>query len=434
MAHVMYIINNIMQIAIIHFYYCTHRRPRYNYILTEAVVMIPFILIYCIGTFYFKWTLGNFIFNVLRQIPLIIWLAVLYDEPIKNKIIMYIEYFVIGGFCAIISSPMAISMFGVTYNEVHYANYMQNVGMMIWSDLTLSISVAAAIWFNRKDDFFKTNKRILLIMIVFPLLHLVFTYAYFYKRGDSLDLQTVITHLFYQSTMLILIIAQFFALKRSHELKKSEENLNRLQTEIQHTYEYCMLADRKFSDISKLRHDIHNQIQTIRQLIAVERNNKEAEIMINQLQEKLESMRNVHFCSHPIINSVLTPKAFYANDMGISSDIILNDCDNLPFDNYDICSLFANLFDNAVDACMKISDEKKRFIEVRSCKKAKYFVIKVVNSCIANNDFQKSSKNDKGHGYGIEIIRSICEKYGGELFVKCGYDIFTAIATLCVNE
>lgn len=435
MAHFMYIINNIIQIAVIHFYYCTHRKPRKNFIITEAVVIIPFTIVYLVGTFCFKWTLGNVVFNVCRQLPLIIWIAFLFDEPLKNKIVMYFEYFVIGGLCAIIGSPMVISMFGVTYNEIHYACYMQNAGMMIWSDLTLSISVAVAIWFNRKNDFFKHNKRILLIMIVFPLLHLAFTYAYFYKKGDSLDLQTVITHLFYQSTMIILIIAQFFALKRSHELKQTEDEFVRIQTEIRHTYDYCMLADRKFIDISKMRHDINNQIQAIKQYMAVEKDSAEAEKMINRLQEGLEATRNVQYCSHPIINAVLTPKACMAGDNGISSDIILNDCDNLPFDNYDLCSLFANLFDNAVEACLEIDEKENRFIEVRSVVKGNYFVVKVINSSRpvefkGSNGVPKTRKKESGHGYGMVIVKSIAEKYNGQTNVKYEDGIFTVTVAL----
>ena len=100
------------------------------------------------------------------------------------------------------------------------------------------------------------------------------------------------------------------------------------------------------------------------------------------VEEQLAAAKTVHFCQNPIINSVLTVKMNIVKANGIETDILLNDCENLPFDNYDICSLFANLYDNAVEACQKIEENKERRITMRSSIKNDYFVLKIVNTCI----------------------------------------------------
>ena len=55
---------------------------------------------------------------------------------------------------------------------------------------------------------------------------------------------------------------------------ESEQALKNLETEMEHNYSYYTLADEKFTEISKLRHDIHNQIQTVQHLLKTEKINR----------------------------------------------------------------------------------------------------------------------------------------------------------------
>lgn len=439
MAHVMYLINNVVQIAIILFFMNNILKSRINSVLLELIVFVPFTIVYLIGTFVFEWPLGNVLFNVLRNIPNILGLLIGFEGKFIDKVKSYIQFFCIMSISSIIGMPILLDMFGVEYNEVHYANSMQNIGMMVWSDIALAIILLAIAHKNRKDDFFRKNKRNLAAMIGFPIMHLIFMYLYFRDIEILLDYKTVFIHLMYQTMVIILIIAQYYALRKSHALLKAEENLRHLQVEIQHNYDYCMLAEEKFNDISKLRHDINNQIQDIKRLIAVERNGTEASRIIDELQQKLMKMRSAKYCANPVINAVLAPKAYAAEENGIASDITLHDSDELPFDNYDICSLFANLYDNAAEACMKLEGSESRFIELRSRIKGRYYMVKIVNSCVGGfsleeNELPHTTKDASGHGYGMQIIQSIAKKYDGDMQISCENNRFTVIAALKLPE
>lgn len=439
MAHVMYLVNNLVQIAIILFFMNNIAKSRMNNVLLEFVVFVPFSIIYLIGTFVFEWPLENVLFNVLRNVPNFLGLVIGFEGKFLEKVKAYIQLFCVMAVGSLVGMPLLLTMFGVEHSEVHYANSMQNIGMMLWSDIALAVSILFISHKNRKDDFFRKNKRSLAAMVSFPVLHLAFMYLYFRDIEILLDYKTVFIHLTYQAMVLILIIVQYYALRKSHALHKSEENLRHLQTEIQHNYNYCMLAEEKFNDISRLRHDINNQIQAIKQLITIERNGNEASKMIDELQQKLMKMRSAKYCANTVINAVLAPKVYAASDAGITSDIILHDSDELPFDNYDICSLFANLYDNATEACMKLDDSENRLIELRSRIKGSYYVVKLVNSCkgellLEGDKLPHTTKEAPGHGYGMQIIQSIAKKYDGDIQISCENNLFTVVVALKLPE
>ena len=89
----------------------------------------------------------------------------------------------------------------------------------------------------------------------------------------------------------------------------------------------------------------------------------------------------------------------------------------------DICSLFGNIMENAVEACERVQDPARRVISlnVRS-------LAGQVSVC-AENYFEGEVRFADGlpvtrkedtfrHGYGVKSIRMIAEKYGGTM--QCG--------------
>ncbi|NWK10803.1 sensor histidine kinase [Clostridium cadaveris] len=92
-------------------------------------------------------------------------------------------------------------------------------------------------------------------------------------------------------------------------------------------------------------------------------------------------------------------------------------------ENKDLVSLLSNLFDNAIE---HISEKKDRQIDFFLYDfNNGYIVIKMVNSCekqpIKKEDRWITSKsNAEQHGYGLKIIKSIVQKYAGE--IDCIFD------------
>lgn len=93
----------------------------------------------------------------------------------------------------------------------------------------------------------------------------------------------------------------------------------------------------------------------------------------------------------------------------------------------DICGLFANAYDNAIEACIPLPDA---YIHTKVHTTSNYTVIKISNPVskkifIRNNSIATTKKDMSFHGYGIDIMKRIAGKYKGSLTLKCDEKEFT---------
>ena len=90
----------------------------------------------------------------------------------------------------------------------------------------------------------------------------------------------------------------------------------------------------------------------------------------------------------------------------------------------DICSLFANAFDNAIDACVKLPETSKKTVSFIIKRTEKYLNIRIENSVlkadpeIAGRLFEDverftSKENKNIHGYGTRNMKEIIDRYDG---------------------
>lgn len=435
MGHLMYIISNILQIIIMLFFYNNVGSSKRGFIFTTIVTYIPICIIYLVGSICLKLTLGNVWFNIARNIPLICTAVFLYEGSLMRKLAIYAEEFVVVLIGAAIGNPITVMVLDVNYSQINRVNLLQTIGTIIYTDILLVISIIAIVLHNKISKKYNGKIRPLGLMCLMIVAHLIFMCLSLSDKKFVINHLTVIMHLVFQGIIIILSIAQFYSIKKSNQFLLAEEELKHLRSEIQHTYDYYMLANEKYDDVSKLRHDINNQINTVKMLISEGAGNSEAEEIIEQLQSKLSEIRAIQFCANPIINAVLTTKCHEAGIEKIETDFLLRDCEELPFDNYDVCSLFANLCDNAIEACRNLESSEHRFIEIKSGIKENYFILKVRNSTIKSevnftDCFFTTSKNESGHGYGLKIVSSIVKKYSGEMNVQSKDGVFTIITAL----
>ena len=97
----------------------------------------------------------------------------------------------------------------------------------------------------------------------------------------------------------------------------------------------------------------------------------------------------------------------------------------------DICTVFANLLDNAIEAA---ANTENGFIDLEFKKSEHHRLIRASNNCAEEldcdalmlSDRHFTSKQDKAlHGYGIGNIRKTVEKNGGMMKISCAEHVFT---------
>ena len=84
----------------------------------------------------------------------------------------------------------------------------------------------------------------------------------------------------------------------------------------------------------------------------------------------------------------------------------------------DICSIFGNALDNAIESVLKIDDKEKRLIHVTVSKQKAFLMICIENYFedklkFSNGQLETTKKDSNFHGYGIKSIRYTVNKYDG---------------------
>ncbi|MPQ33655.1 GHKL domain-containing protein [Clostridium estertheticum] len=217
-------------------------------------------------------------------------------------------------------------------------------------------------------------------------------------------------------TLYILgIIATFYLIKEI-ALGTKADSLNK---QLKMQMEYYNDIEENQNITNKILHDMKNHLGVINSFL-YEDNIEEARSYLNKVTESIIPLSPHTFCENKVVNSILNNKYKKFIDLGININMNIYVPEQLNISQTDLCSIFSNTIDNAIEACLKIQDKNLRYINIKSNTEKGYFVYEVENSKINQirvNDmrFISNKKNNRIHGYGVDIIRTVVSKYSGDI-------------------
>ena len=211
---------------------------------------------------------------------------------------------------------------------------------------------------------------------------------------------------------------------------------------------YYKQVEEEHQRIRRLRHDMANHLH----VLAVMKKEEQQDYIQDIMKTPAMAIKT-HYCQNYIINTVIALKAYQMEEERISFDSQLIYPENLSIDRVELCSLFGNVLDNAIEACRKILDAKLRYIKLKGRAEKNLFMLQVTNSisgvsvCVKreaqeNNKrkkreketFLSTSKADKGlHGYGLPNIRQIAENHNGTMETRWTDETFTISVTMVLD-
>lgn len=203
----------------------------------------------------------------------------------------------------------------------------------------------------------------------------------------------------------------------------SKQKESEIQLEMQAEH-YQDLAEKN-RDIRRFRHDIKNNLLALDILLS-DGKYDEAKNYIDSMNESVKETENRFSTGSYLADAILSHK----------SDEIKNDKIDIEFSgtvpserisNNDLCTILTNSIDNAARACKEIAPCK---INVTSDETEKGCTLTVSNPVlkkveIKNNSIKTSKKDAQNHGFGIENIKKVAEKYHGFVRLSCTDSEFT---------
>ncbi len=192
----------------------------------------------------------------------------------------------------------------------------------------------------------------------------------------------------------------------------------------------------------RFRHDLKNHIDTIDRLMqADDKKRKPDFIEREKLISCYENVKEKRYCRDEFVDTVLSMKADYCDEHNIAFNANVQDAEYSMIDSMSLIALIYNILDNAAEASLYINDSDMRQIDFHMGVYADHVEIRCKNNIEknANIDFRTRKANKTAHGFGMNIIKSIVEKYNGEQRTAVDrklntYEIFVKLNTSSADE
>ncbi|MCC0783953.1 sensor histidine kinase [Clostridioides sp. ES-S-0108-01] len=264
---------------------------------------------------------------------------------------------------------------------------------------------------NKKDCIY------LSIPVISNIISVIVIFEFIFKdksidSKESLIILTISTVFLLSNISLVSIIRRIIKdnnLRIEHEITKKRMNMQ---------YKYYLNLQEYQSKIRKLYHDMNNHIICIQNVYG---KNEFADKYIKDINEQIKECNTIFNTHSMILDVILSEKKSICdtNNIIFLVDINFLECNFIEMP--DVCSIFSNMIDNAIEACNKIQDTNiQKKIKLRGTVINRLFVIKCENTKInevllKNNKIITSKKDSFLHGIGINSIKDSVEKYNGNV-------------------
>ncbi len=242
------------------------------------------------------------------------------------------------------------------------------------------------------------------------------------------------------SFLVLLLFFLVFSLLLLTISSRDQERAQRLvlqQTDRLMEKNYQMLH-QDLQENAKRLHDFHHHLQAILGL-AEQAGDQKTEEYVQSLLDV--SYRDVRMCScgNDIIDAVINCSAAEAARSHIDFQYNVELSSSLSqISPIDLCAVLGNQVENALDACRKIPDSQRRFIQVSIRQNKSFVVIQVINSAYRNpftadGRLLTNKEEPQFHGLGLKSIQDTVDKYNGYLTNSYEDHQFKSEALLCFS-
>ena len=183
-----------------------------------------------------------------------------------------------------------------------------------------------------------------------------------------------------------------------------------MQNVLQAQYAQYRSAQDSIDLINKKYHDLKHQIAVLRSETSEEKAH-----YLDAMEQEIRSYEAQNKTGNEVLDTILTSKSLYCQQHGITLTCVADGAALDFMDTMDLCSLFGNALDNAIESVEKLPDSEQRLIHLVVARQKSFLWIRVENTYDgafqADGTLPKTTKTDaRHHGYGLKSIYDTAEK------------------------
>lgn len=211
----------------------------------------------------------------------------------------------------------------------------------------------------------------------------------------------------------IAVLYAYFVQRSELRMKRE---LEATQNIIKNHYQQYQMSKESIDLINRKYHDFKHQIEAIR----AETDSEKRNAYLDEIENDIKNYESQNKTGNQVLDTLLTSKSLYCARKHITlTSVVDGKLLNFMY-TMDLCSIFGNALDNAIECEERIKEESKRLIHLSVAAQKGFVLIRVENYCEGKLSFKDglplTGKMDKSmHGFGMKSMRLAAQKYNGTL-------------------
>ncbi|MCM1230395.1 MAG: GHKL domain-containing protein [Ruminococcus flavefaciens] len=372
----------------------------------------------------FTW-LGNILISLIE----VFLFTVLYETKLIARLFASISFIVF----SMISEVAANSIItGVkSFYDIQTPENDMYIYAVMLSKLIKFIMVLIVLLILKRNSV-KADFKDYLCMIIVPLISIFIIIAVTVESKDNAVNAGFPTNTAILGILIINFIVYYLLnnIIQANEIRQKQAIMESQFMFQEKKYEQTSMS---FKSISGILHDTNKHLVYLRECVIQEDYNEAVGYIDKAVNNLSASYKRIN--TGLLVIDALVSNAYNTaevKNIKFRTDIKI-DKNQINTERYDLSVVLGNLLDNAIEACVKISNIDDRFINVNIFTNDTALVVNILNSTVGNIGFKNfaSDKPDKiMHGYGLSNVNLIAEKYGGSFVAERKESRFEATVVL----
>ena len=259
------------------------------------------------------------------------------------------------------------------------------------------------------------------ILLVKPIMS-----SYFYLWMDGIQNGSItenvhgnLYRMFFSILSVVSVVITIYMYQMLKEKQEEEFAQRAVDSQINDTYRHIEHVEEMYEKMRAMRHDIGNHLTVIEGLAQNGRTD-ELDGYIGELQARFDELQPSVKTGNAVTDVVLSEVHERCRKKEIEFESRFVYPEQLKINPFDMSVILTNALQNAIEAAEGVENSE---IMVTSVVRERFFIISVKNTVsemvlLNEEGIPDTTKKDSGHGYGLKNIRSIAQRYKGDLEIR----------------
>lgn len=356
----------------------------------------------------------------------------LYDERwYKKLLISFLSGTFIGAVEIVVLFLIAVSFSLSVRDSVDIPDY-QMLGIIVskWMSVAICIAIHSKIS-RRRQSIGKIYWLLFLVLVTSTIV------AVFLLFKLNYEIETTAYNNMAVLAALGLLCGTLFALylyerqiTQNARILEQEQYEQHMKAQLKHLED--ILAQQ--NELRKFRHDLTNKLSGLKGYLQAE-DIEMSLTYVNSLTNDLSQLTPTFNTGNIALDATLSTKKALAESKGILFETEIRLAGKLPLQPEDICVIFGNALDNAIEGCARVHDRPQR-ITLTLVQVKDHILCEITNTAIeqATSTEITSKKDTLNHGFGLTNLKDSLAKYGSSPEIVWENGTFSLSFTLYIDH